>query len=274
MLNVSVVVCVKNEASRIEACLLSILQNPPQELIVVDGNSTDNTVAIAKKYTEKVIVSDKGSLCADRQVGIDLATSDKVVMIDADHRIKPDTIQTLLDDMTSLQLDIVQSQLRMHEINGFWDKAEDQMWQLNHNHPGVRNMIGTAPAIFNRQVFEQIRFDANITATIDDTDFIYRLKRDTQFQIGIGNAVVYQSHFASYNEYKKKFIWYGTGDGEFCIKHPKRAPSMLFHIMVRYPFIYSLKALFSGFPHAALFFVFQGVLRTFGAFAYFLRRGD
>ncbi|TFH46834.1 MAG: glycosyltransferase [ANME-2 cluster archaeon] len=54
-LDVSVVVCTKNEESRIEDCLKSIVNNNPGEIIVVDGESTDTTIDIAKKYTNKVI---------------------------------------------------------------------------------------------------------------------------------------------------------------------------------------------------------------------------
>ena len=51
--DISVVVCVKNEESRIEGCLKSIITNHPSEIIVVDGDSSDNTAEIALKYTSR-----------------------------------------------------------------------------------------------------------------------------------------------------------------------------------------------------------------------------
>lgn len=48
---------VKNEEKYLDKCLnalKSILENLNAELIVVDTGSTDNTVEIAKKYTNKV----------------------------------------------------------------------------------------------------------------------------------------------------------------------------------------------------------------------------
>ena len=37
-------------------------------------------------------------------------------------------------------------------------------------------MIGTAPAIYKKIVFKEIKFDSHITSKMDDTDFCYRLE--------------------------------------------------------------------------------------------------
>ena len=58
---VSVVVCTKNEEKRIVSCLKSISKNKVDEIILVDGNSSDNTVKLAKKFIDKVIISKKKS---------------------------------------------------------------------------------------------------------------------------------------------------------------------------------------------------------------------
>ncbi len=84
-------------------------------------------------------------------------------MIDADHRLRPGDLQSLLRDMEEFNFDIVQSGLTAYEINGFWDAAEDASWSLTQNVPGRRNMVGTAPAIFDKRVFAYARFDDNIT---------------------------------------------------------------------------------------------------------------
>ncbi len=270
MADISVVVCVKNEAARISECLASIAAEKPYEIILVDGSSTDNTVEIARQFTDRVIVSAAGSLCADRQVGIDAASCALIAMVDADHRLPEGSLQSLAKDLEDYRLDIVQSQLRMFDNRGFWCKAEDEMWQLNHNHPGAKEMIGTAPAIYRKAVFDQVRFDPETTKTIDDTDFIYRLKRDTGFKIGIGKTVVLQKHFSTLGDYMKKFVWYGVGDGEFCVKHRERMPSMLFHLIVRYPFIYSAKACFQMKWRAGVYCFLQGLVRFYGATKYFV----
>ena len=49
-MKLSVVVCVKNEADRLRDCLETIFQNEPDEVILVDGDSSDDTVIIAKEF--------------------------------------------------------------------------------------------------------------------------------------------------------------------------------------------------------------------------------
>jgi glycosyltransferase involved in cell wall biosynthesis len=53
----SIGLMVKNESKHLEQCLhslLPILNELDSELIIVDTGSTDNTVEIANRYTEKV----------------------------------------------------------------------------------------------------------------------------------------------------------------------------------------------------------------------------
>lgn len=266
----SVVVCAKNEESRIERCLKLICVDRPSELLVIDGNSTDRTSEIAAKYATRVINSDAGSLSRDRQRGVDEAVHDVVCMIDADHRVKPGDIKSLYDDLFCFDLDIVQSQLKSYENHGFWDAAEDQMWDITHNIPGPKAMIGTAPAVYKKKVFGLVRFDDHITSTIDDTDFIYRLSKFPEIKVGIGRTIISQEHYSDFKTYINKFRWYGKGDGEFCRKHPSRALSMVFHLLIRYPFIYPIKAIQKNKIKAVPFYILQGYVRFSGLLKYML----
>ena len=93
---VSVVITTKNEAKNIGRCIRSVKkQSYPQELIeiiVVDNNSTDRTVEIAKKYTE--LVFNRGpERSAQRNFGmINKSTGDYAMFIDADMILSPKLI--------------------------------------------------------------------------------------------------------------------------------------------------------------------------------------
>ena len=58
-LPISVIIVARNSERTIEECMNSVQRNNPAEIIVVDGNSTDSTIEIAKRYTKRVY-SDKG----------------------------------------------------------------------------------------------------------------------------------------------------------------------------------------------------------------------
>lgn len=258
--NISVVVCARNEESRIEKALISIQAANPHEIIVVDGNSEDRTVEIAKKYTDKVIVSMAGSLTADRQVGIDAATCEYIAMIDADHRIKPNTLTSLYADLEDFDFDVVQSKLGIEE-NSFWTSAENQAFDIFLNQAGPKNMIGTAPAMYRKTLFEKHKFDSTVTKNKDDADFFYRLSLMPEYTYGTGNTYVWQEHHASFSDYVKKFFWYGKGDSEFCRKHKNRAPSMFYHLFINYPIIRSFKAITKGKFKAIPYFIVCGLTR-------------
>lgn len=260
----SVVVCARNEASRLAACLETVAAERPDEIVVVDGGSTDETPAIARRFTERVVSTSASNLTRDRQIGIDAARNDLVALVDADHRLAPGTLAGLWSDLVTYDLDIVQAGLTS-QAETFLCAAEADAWALVHNRPGPRAMIGVAPALFRRRVFEAVRFDDDVTSTIDDTDFMYRLARHGGFRVGIGRTVVAQEHFGDLRSYLRKFRWYGKGDGEFCRKHPERAPSMLYHLAVRYPLVYPVRALAGGRPRAVPFFVLQGTTRLASA---------
>jgi len=260
MPKVSVVLCARNEAKRIRKSLQSIIAAKPDEIIVVDGNSDDETVSIAKEFTDNVIVSKAGSLTADRQVGIDACSHDLIAMIDADHRILPDTLQGLYLDLCEFDLDVVQADLGI-EDTGFWPAAENQAFDVFLNHPGKKTMIGTAPAMYRRRVFAVNKFDARITRHKDDADFFYRLSQIEGYSFGSGRTRVMQEHFASFGDYVKKFAWYGIGDAEFCYKHRSRAPSMFFHLFVRYPFIRSGQAILKSKYKAIPYLILCGFVR-------------
>jgi len=257
---VSVVLCARNEEKRIRKSLEAIRAANPDEIIVVDGNSSDETVSIAREFTNNVIVSMAGSLTADRQVGIDACQHDLIAMIDADHRILPDTLTGLYADLCEFDLDVVQADLGI-ENTGFWAAAENDAFDVFLNKPGPKTMIGTAPAMYRRRVFKVNKFDAHITRHKDDADFFYRLSKQKGYRFGSGRTRVMQEHFASFGDYVKKFSWYGIGDAEFCVKHPSRAPSMFFHLFVRYPFIRSVMAIAKGKVRAVPYLVLCGLTR-------------
>jgi glycosyltransferase involved in cell wall biosynthesis len=269
---ISVVVCVKNEEKKIRQCLLSIKKNKiVKEIILVDGNSSDKTVFYSKRFTTKIISSKKKNLTADRQLGIDNCKSDIIAMIDADHILKKNDLLNLYKDLINMNFDMVQSQLQIKNKN-FFNSLEQDAWDIVHNFPGERSMIGVAPCIYKKKIFNKIKFDDKITKTIDDTDFIYRLSNLKKFKYGIGQTKITQDHNSSFIDYVKKFLWYGRGDAEFILKHPKKIFSILFHQLIRYPIIYSAKGLISLKLKPVLFFCFQGYFRFFGCIFFFINK--
>lgn len=83
---ISVVVITLNEEKKVEDCLRSVRW--ADEIIVVDSFSTDATLAIVAKYTPHIIQREwPGMVGTQRNVGLDAATSDWILFLDADERV-------------------------------------------------------------------------------------------------------------------------------------------------------------------------------------------
>jgi len=87
--SLSVTIIAQDEADRIEPCLQSVA-NWVDEIIVLDSGSSDNTVEIARRYTDKVFETDWPGYGPQKQRALDKANSDWVLSIDADERVSPE----------------------------------------------------------------------------------------------------------------------------------------------------------------------------------------
>jgi len=81
---ISVVVITKNEEENIAECLKSV--SWASEIIVVDDYSTDNTVNMAKQFTDKVVLKKMDIEGTHRNYAYSLARNNWVLSLDADER--------------------------------------------------------------------------------------------------------------------------------------------------------------------------------------------
>ncbi len=101
MLTLSLIIPVYNEERHIKACLDAIASQTemPTEVIVVDNNCTDNTIAIAEAYPfVQIITESTQGLIAARNAGFEHASSDIYGRIDADSQVDPDWVQRVLSN--------------------------------------------------------------------------------------------------------------------------------------------------------------------------------
>jgi glycosyltransferase involved in cell wall biosynthesis len=83
----SVTVITRNEAANIADALASVAW--ADEIVVVDSHSTDDTVAIARTATDRVIVRDWPGYIAQKNHAASLASNDWILSLDADERVTP-----------------------------------------------------------------------------------------------------------------------------------------------------------------------------------------
>ncbi|MCL6494754.1 MAG: glycosyltransferase family 2 protein [Ignavibacterium sp.] len=85
MNKISVVIITKNEAQNISDCLESVKW--ADEIIVVDSGSEDETISIAKRFTDKVLINEWKGFADQKSFAMNQASNEWILSIDADERV-------------------------------------------------------------------------------------------------------------------------------------------------------------------------------------------
>jgi glycosyltransferase involved in cell wall biosynthesis len=96
MLTLSIVIPAYNEESHLVNCLNAISKQTvkPDEVIVINNNSTDSTIDIAKGYHFVTVMSESiQGITFSRNAGFNAAKSDIIARIDADTILPPDWVE-------------------------------------------------------------------------------------------------------------------------------------------------------------------------------------
>lgn len=103
---VSLVVPLRNEASTLGELIASIRRQtlPPAEIVLVDGGSTDATVAVAQRLIAgdlrfRLIEAGPATPGRGRNIGIAAAGYEWVALTDAGIRLDPDWLRALVDEV-------------------------------------------------------------------------------------------------------------------------------------------------------------------------------
>lgn len=105
----SVVLATFNEEKYLADCLESV-KDIAQEIVIVDGTSSDRTVEIAKKYGARVLIKDNPPMFhINKQKAIEMATKDWILQLDADERVTP-----------ALAKEIKEKINQDKDMNGYW----------------------------------------------------------------------------------------------------------------------------------------------------------
>lgn len=177
-----------NEAYHLEELLPELIW--ANEIIYVDAGSSDNSISIAKKYTDKVFARKNNSnLNVNKSVGIENATQDWIFYLDPDERIPQELKEEILQIISSNSAFVAYKLSRKNHFFGKWLKYGSQ-------YPDKQlRLFRNGKAKFpNKHVHEKLQIDGSI-----------------------GNLKNDMLHFAylSTSQFIKKFDFYTTFDSEF-----------------------------------------------------------
>jgi glycosyltransferase involved in cell wall biosynthesis len=188
--DLTVIVPVRNAEDILEECLSSIVRAGPREVIVVDGLSTDRSVAIARSHGATLLSDDGQGLPAARLLGAERAGTRYVALVDADVVLRPDDLQQLMEEFVAGGYTALQAGLLSTGGPGYWGRA-----LAHHHRTGLsRNWFGLVATIFERDILLTHGFDASFLSG-EDIEMRWRLERAGR-RIGVSTRTVVTHRFA------------------------------------------------------------------------------
>jgi cellulose synthase/poly-beta-1,6-N-acetylglucosamine synthase-like glycosyltransferase len=224
---VTVIVPVRNGEPTIEPLLESLQRldydRKKVEVIVVDGNSTDKTRDIVKKYPVKLVVERKKGLNTARNTGIRNSNGEIIAFTDCDCVVPSNWITKIVENFKDSQVSCVGGSAKgvcidfiseyadnsIVPLMPFFEKREE----LNMVKPFLRHPAGCNMA-FRRKVTEEVGcFDENIQYGFDEVEFTERVCRAGYKMVLDPNVLVWHKHRSTLKEFLKQNFRYGRGSG-------------------------------------------------------------
>ena len=154
----SIAIAVYNEEKNLGACLASVA-DIADEIVVVDGGSTDGTLAIAKKFAATIIRTDNPPVFhINKQKALDACTGDWILQLDADEII-PENLKQEIKTVIS-ETD--------NKIAGYYIPRKNYFWghwmRKGGQYPDpVIRLVRRGYARFpSKSVHEQIEVDGKV----------------------------------------------------------------------------------------------------------------
>lgn len=228
---VSVQVCTLNEEANIGECLASVKANDPAEIVVIDGGSTDRTVEIAEGFGARVLAPGRLGLGPSRQLGWRSTTCRYTAFVDADDRLSPDWLATMVAELEAGGYAALQSSLRAVETGSWWTSGWNQYFMESVKPTADTTMVGR-PALF---VTEELQREDEDLISLDEDTHLSRRFELRGLRQGIGTAVAYRHVEETWEENSRKWQSYGRGYRGFVAEHPERRNAIVRHMLWTVP---------------------------------------
>lgn len=213
----SVCITVFNEEETIKTLLDSLIHQSkkPNEIIVVDGGSTDKTVQIIKTFKNiKLVVSKGASRTKGRNIAIKNSKYEIIVTTDAGCVAGKYWLARITAPFNDKKVDMVAGFYKMRARTSFQKVLAGFLGVLPSKFdqnflPSTRSMA------FRKSLWKKVgEFSENLKGAIDDTDFNYKVAKYGANIVRVKNAIVEWGIPDNLIDAFKKFYGYAKGDAE------------------------------------------------------------
>lgn len=216
----SVCVTVFNELDNIEDLFRSLMHQTikPDEIVVVDGGSTDGTLELlqklAKKYKVLRIQMIKSSRSKGRNIAVNKAKHEVVAMTDAGCVARDDWLEKISKPFLTKSTQVVAGFYDM-TASGAFQKAESVFLGVAPKDFDSHFLPSTRSVAFRKSVWERVGgFPESLDDTAEDTMFNYKLLKAGVKIKRVKSARVEWAMPASLRDFSKKIYFYAKGDAK------------------------------------------------------------
>lgn len=217
-IQVSYLVAVRNKVRTIGRCLNSVLKQGVDEIIVVDGWSTDGTSELIDRFPVIHLYDPVLGLAAARNEGFERCTGEYVVIIDGDQWLPEGFDRELRSVLGMKRWDAV----FLNEVwvgNSTWAKARQQEWVLASTFKYDRLY---RPKVFRVSVLRAVGgWDEEFTS-FEDADLWNRVKELEPATYRSKITICSDASDLSPASEFRRGIWYGSKLALFLRRHPSQ----------------------------------------------------
>ncbi len=225
LMKTSLCLTLLNEEKSIAALLTSIYQQTklPDEIIIVDGGSKDNTLSIIKSYSKqipkiKLIIEKNASRSKGRNIGVEKSKNQIITMTDADCILNKNWLANITKPFKDKKVDLVAGFYNM-KTEGSFQKSLAPFLGITPKKFSNDFLPSTRSVAFKKSLWKKVGgfYQKNNENTGEDTIFNYEAVRRGANIKRAKNAIVYWQLPESLEDALKKFFNYAKWDAKYGI---------------------------------------------------------
>ena len=230
--NLTAVVCTLNSENSLERCLISLVEIV-DFLIVVDGGSSDGTLAIADKYANLMLYDSGSGLGEARGLGLAQVKTDYILNCGADNILSSKVVNKMLKILESTPVVYGVSCQTVVEEKGYLSKVSNRIWRTRFT-SGYSQMVGT-PNIFRTQQLRKFGY-SKTRGWSDDEEICIRMYREEKALFEIIDDECQEIGQATLRRQIYRYFHYGFSDFEIFSARKKEWNSLRQVKSILHPF--------------------------------------